>query len=119
MKAGFFATTLVALVMLLTPVVGVTQNTYVPNGHVTGARYMKLTADEQRAFVIGVIGGLLAAGPMGGDQSKVLRLESCLLQMEATQLVAMVNKWVSENPSRWHNGLNAGIWLTMRQACNL
>lgn len=111
-----------ALVVLLAAmcITPVAQAVYVNNGYVSGEQYRtRMTTDDQEAFVVGVVSGILAAPLLGGDENKANKFFACISPMGGRQLNVIVNKWIEANPERWHNGMNSSIYFAIKQACNL
>lgn len=94
-----------------------TEPVYIKSGFLTGNSYRASSAQEKSGFVMGFIDGLLVAPLLGAPRSKLVRLEECLTGMVNSQVVAIVDKWLTENPGRWHQQMNVLTFSALQAAC--
>src|SRR5437870_12572295 len=74
----------------------------VPNGFLTGQEFLDLPEEAQRAYVMGYVDGLRESVTFGADEGKVGALHDCLGGMKASQITAIVTKYLREHPEKWH-----------------
>ena len=78
-----------------------------------------MDSDGQRAYAMGFLDGMYVAPLFDApDSSKaLLSLESCVEGMKASQVAAIIAKYVRDHPEHWHHSLNVEAYQAMRQAC--
>jgi hypothetical protein len=86
-------------------------------GFVNGNDYLELDANEKRAYAMGAIDGLLVAPLLSAPEAQLKRLHDCTLQMNDRQVVAIITKYLRDNPAKWHHPMNLSSFNAMRMAC--
>ncbi|WP_186210227.1 hypothetical protein [Burkholderia gladioli] len=85
------------------------QSVYVPHGFTTGNDYQQMTPIERGRFDVGVFDGFMAA-PMLAEkdlpQARALQRCSGAMSLTNVQLVAIVDKYVADNPERWGDDMS-------------
>jgi hypothetical protein len=92
----------------------------VPRGRITGNTYQQFSAPQKQSYVIGVVDGLFASPVMAmTDVPRALRLVTCVnnAQMTDAQIQAIVDKFMTNNPERWGEGMGSLVYGAMREAC--
>ena len=89
----------------------------VPNGYLNGNRYLSLGEERQIAYVMGVIDGLLASVIFGGDAARVNALQNCILEMQGSQALTIVNKYLDGSPQNWHHPMSTQIYIAFTYVC--
>lgn len=89
----------------------------IPPGYYTGNMYMRLSADDRVMYLAGAVDGFLTAAAFGAPEKGVKWLSSCIAGMEAGQLLAIVNKWMAENPREWSISMQMNAHRALYQAC--
>lgn len=87
------------------------------NGFLRGTDYQSLPGERRRAYVMGVIDGMLLAPFFGGDRSEAKWLENCVEGMNEGQLESVVKKYLDENPAMWHHFAHGLIFSALQQEC--
>src|SRR4029453_17694131 len=91
---------------------------------ITGNDWRRLPLAAQHYYIIGVLDGwdnlgtiaLLAKQPL----SVVTRLAEhikCTAEMPYEQIVAIVQKYMDNNPSQWHYDMASLTWNAVNEAC--
>lgn len=83
-------------------------------GHLTGNDYMKLSKDYKSLYIVAVIDGIFIANDLLPKPAPHLSyLINYTKDMESGQLVAIVDKWMNENPREWHQMMNALVVMAL------
>lgn len=114
------AATLLFLILLAPS--GVSQRTRsvtIHNGFLKARDYLDLDASSQRAYAMGVLDGMYMAPLFGAPENdkRLLSLASCVEGMKASQVAAIIEKYVRDHPERWHWDLKDAAYSSMREAC--
>lgn len=87
------------------------------SGFLTGNSYRELSEVEKSAYAMGFINGLLVAPMMTGKESDAVWLHPCTTKMTNSQAVAIINKFLNDNPGRWQQPMNVLSFQAVAQAC--
>ena len=117
MKIFKFLIILVFLAMLL-PASGATNDIYVQNGFVDGNDFLSFSSDGKEKYAIGFIDGLLIAPLLGAPKRRLNWLEQCAVGMNSKQIVAILEKYLTENPAKWHQSMHGLSLSAMKASCN-
>jgi hypothetical protein len=93
------------------------QEVVIHNGFITGNDYRTMSQGARRTYVMGLIDGLFLAPFVGAPKRQVACLERCAEGMRDEQVIAIVDKYISENPVRWHGSVHVLVYSAMREAC--
>lgn len=83
--------------------------------------YRTLNAESRLAYVTGVIDGFYAAPLMANaDVPKTKRLSDCLIgnKVNNQQAMAIVDKYLENDPTTWSMPLNMNVLNALNAACN-
>lgn len=88
---------------------------FVHSGFMKGESYLNLSEVRRSAYAMGLVDGFLFAPGYGAPSNKVDWLYSCISGMTDTQITAIIDKHIRDNPVQWqqpvhmlaHNALNA------------
>lgn len=105
--------------ILLMPIAHGNDNATALSGFITGNIYKEFSYSEQRGYIIGYFDGLLASPLLHRSNVESDDLESCIRKMTDTQLLAMVDKYMTENPDKWHMPMNILMWSMIQDTCGL
>lgn len=86
-------------------------------GFLTGNSYLSLDEGEKRSYAIGIVDGIFLAPFFGSQKSKLRWIESCIVGMTDYQVAAIVEKFLRDNPGRWHEPMHALAYLALKDAC--
>ena len=87
-------------------------------GFITGNDYRNLSEERRRAYVMGVVDGMLLAPFFGGDKSQAKWLEACVEGMRDEQLQAVVAKYLADNPAEWNLYAHVLVYSALRESCS-
>ena len=107
------------LFLLSTNSVPQNRRAMVHNGWLRAEDYLKLDPESQRVYAMGLLDGMYYAPVFGApDNNKLLvSLASCIEKMKASQVSAIIEKYVKENPEHWNWDLNGQAYAGLRRAC--
>lgn len=83
----------------------------------TGNGYRNFSKNDQLSYVIGVIDGLKLAPTLGGDKPDMKWFLGCIRSMEADQIKAIVDKFLVDNPGRWHESMHWLVYAALLTPC--
>jgi len=120
-QAGVVALAVIAVVMLLSPVLALGLGVN---------EWKQLGKDYRQAYIVGAadathhIGDMLELDLEAGTHLLVKRLvdiSNCLVKrnMYTGQVVAIVEKYVNDNPEEWHFPMGSQTWAALSKACGL
>jgi hypothetical protein len=89
----------------------------IQNGFLTGNSYRDLASSEKRGYVMGFLDGAFVSPLFGAPKNKVKWLEDCAVGMTDEQVVAILDKWLTENPGRWHQRMNVLSFDALKEGC--
>jgi len=89
------------------------------NGFLKARDYLEMDSDGQRVYAMGILDGMYLAPFFGApdDGKRLLSLSSCVEGMKASQVVAIVEKYIRDHPEHWHLSLHLEAYSGLRQAC--
>lgn len=90
---------------------------YVKSGFLTGNTFRSLGSVEKLGYAKGFIDGVLVAPLFGAPKVELLRTEQCVVGMTDEQVVAILNKFLADNPGRWQEQMNALSYSALKSAC--
>ncbi len=86
-------------------------------GFYTGNDYLQLGENSRRTYVTGIIDGFHLAF---GESPKSLKwITNCTRGKDNFQITAIVDKFLSENPQRWHEPMNVLVYDSLVNICPL
>ena len=89
-------------------------------GLLKGDQWRKLPENGQMLYVWGVVDGWQPPpllGPHGASLLKHYAPIRCVEQMTYGQIMAIVKKYVEENPAKWHFTMSDLVWNALENAC--
>ncbi|WP_140637402.1 Rap1a/Tai family immunity protein [Methylibium rhizosphaerae] len=89
----------------------------IKSGFHTGSSFRELSSVAKRSYVAGFVDGALVAPLLDAPKGEIRWLERCVTGMTDDQLVAIVEKWLSENPVRWHESMNILAFVALKEGC--
>ena len=87
------------------------------NGFTTGEQFLRMSDPEKRAFSMGTVNGMLLAPLFGAPKERMLRIESCVEGMTGSQIAAILEKYLRDNPSLWHQTPHTAMYAALVQTC--
>jgi len=116
-EGGAMACAAMLLLAAASPVAAEERGVAIHHGFYTGNAYRELPEGQRWTYVSGVIEGMLLAPLYGAPKSKMVWIESCIVGMLDKQVTAIVDKFMAENPARWHEDMHALVYSAMIGAC--
>jgi hypothetical protein len=91
-----------------------------PNGFMSGNDFQTFSPTGQKSYIDGIIDGFYYAPMIAqSNNTHASEIQRCLLAMHATdtQLVAIVNKYMADNPQLWGQKMNFITMAALFRAC--
>jgi len=84
----------------------------------SGNYFNNLLDDQKMAYLLGMVGGILAAPLYVGDEKyKIKWFADCLEDMTIDQIKAITIKYMDDNPVRWNNQMKLIFYRAMAGVC--
>jgi len=107
----------IALGVLICSVAGA-EPMAVPAGIANGTVYRGMSSANRQTYVAGLWDGLLSAQWFGGDATLVATLQLCPGRlMDAEQLTAIVDKYISDHPEAWQHQMSMLFLSAISATC--
>jgi hypothetical protein len=87
----------------------------IKTGYITGNGYFNVTQRDE--YLIGLVDGLLLAPMFGASKKKMKWFEDCITEMPNTQLRAIVDKFMNDNPDKWKNPMQILAYQSLYRSC--
>lgn len=89
-------------------------------GFITGQECLGLVeTGNLKDYMVGFVNGLSVSTFVGAPFSCLKPFQECLVGRSDTQLAAVLEKWLRENPSHWHEPCNVLTWLAISDMCDI
>ena len=111
------AALLLTLIMLSCSAAGQSDGIVIKSGFITGIEYRAFDTNEKKKYVMGLLDGTFLAPFFDAKKNKIEWLERCATGMNDAQIIAVVDRYLSDNPARWHESMNALAFLAFKHAC--
>jgi len=89
----------------------------IKSGFHTGNSYRALGPTSKRNYLAGFVDGAFIAPLFDAPKTELRWIERCVTGMTDEQLVAVVDKWLAENPVRWHESMNILAFVAFKEGC--
>ena len=90
----------------------------VAKGFLTGEEFLKLSDTEKVSYSMGIIDGYLSSPIFGADAKYINWISTCTKSKTNTQLSAILNKYLEDNPGRWEKSTQFLMFEALRKACD-
>lgn len=90
---------------------------WIKSGFVTGTQFRAFSNEARRAYAMGVMDGMFLSPFFDAKKEKLEWLERCATGMSDEQIVAIFDKYLRDNPGRWHEPMHTLGWIAMKDAC--
>lgn len=90
---------------------------YVKNGFHTGTTYLQLSHEQRAGYAAGLLDGIFVSSVLGAKGDVLDRLQNCAVGMSDIQLVAVFDKYLRDNPGRWHQSMHVLGYSALLAAC--
>ncbi len=109
---------IIAFLLINQPAYSSTNNISYKGGFINGNEYLSLSSDGKVKYAIGFIDGLLIAPLFGAPMERLTWLEQCTAGMNSKQIVAILEKYLTDNPEKWHKPMNGLSLKALKKSCN-
>ena len=88
-------------------------------GFLKARDYLDMPSEGQKTYAMGLMDGFYMAPLFGApDQNKnLVSLYPCVEGMKASQVAAIIEKYVKDHPEHWHLDLKLEAYTAMQGAC--
>jgi hypothetical protein len=86
-------------------------------GFMTGNSYQQLNNTGKKGYAMGFYNGLLMAPAFGAHKEETKWVEECVSLTGDGQIVAIIDKFLQENPARWHEPMNILSYAALKASC--
>lgn len=90
----------------------------IKTGFYSGNEYRQLSQSQKMTYAAGVVDGIFLAPLYGAPKRQLLWLESCIVGITDEQVTAIIDKFMGENPARWHEPMHILAFTALRAACD-
>lgn len=88
------------------------------SGFMTGNTYRNLSDQEKHGYAMGIVDGIFASPVLfDAPTTEIQWIVTCVRGMTSEQLVAILNKYLNENPATWHEPMNLHATLALAKSC--
>jgi hypothetical protein len=114
---------LTLILFFLIPVEGMPQQPVashkVHNGFLKAGAYLDMDEGSRRGYVMGILDGIYTSPFFGApdDNKALVSLATCVEGMKASQVAAIIEKYIRNHPEHWHLDLKEQFLYAMREAC--
>jgi hypothetical protein len=108
---------LAALAFLVAAAWDPTAPVVIEHGFLTGNDYLQKSETERHGYVMGLLDGLFASATIGSDSAVLARIKSCTLGMKSNQIMAILDKYLRDNPQIWHQDADVLFLQSLFRAC--
>jgi Rap1a immunity proteins len=93
---------------------------------ISGNDWKQIDPEEQRFYVVGVVDAWQhleqvasrSVIPPSGAITVFTKIVKCVEKgMTYAQMVAIVQKYMENNPPKWHYGMTSLVWSALNEAC--
>ena len=89
----------------------------VPNGFLTGQKFLDASEETRTAYSAGLIDGFLGSALFGTPSETAQHLHDCLEDMRNDQVAAIFEKYLRDNPAQWTWGMTVIGNQALRDIC--
>ncbi|MDY6993906.1 MAG: hypothetical protein SVR94_15065 [Pseudomonadota bacterium] len=89
----------------------------IQNGFLTGNDFRILDDISKNMYVTGLIDGMFLAPFYGAPEKQVNHLAKCTEGMTASQVRAIFDKYIKNNPEKWHQNMHVIGHNAIMAAC--
>ncbi|MHB1861614.1 MAG: Rap1a family protein [Gemmatimonadaceae bacterium] len=89
----------------------------VHNGMLTGNDYLSYSVSAQRAYVAGIVDGMLLAPLFGAKERSTAWFVDCVQGMTDVEIRAIIGNYLQAHPVLWKNQMHALVYSALFAAC--
>ena len=86
-------------------------------GFIDGNDWRAADEGEKLAYTTGVIDGLVFAEIFQANAQSVGNFVDCINGMSSKQIKVIVQKYLDNNPEKWHQAMNRSVFFGVATAC--
>lgn len=105
------------LLCIAVPSIVQAQGYLIKSDFLTGNSFRALPNAQMRGYVMGFAAGAFVSPLFGAKKQDLVWLETCVTGMNDKQLLAVVEKWLAENPIYWHEQMNVLTFRALKESC--
>ncbi len=113
----FFISVIMSILIGGTSIAGQDGLVQVRSGFLTGNTFRELSDDGKAGYAMGFVNGLLMAPAFKAPRTEMRWVEECISGMADTQIAAILDKFLAENPARWHEPMNVLSHVALKASC--
>jgi hypothetical protein len=88
-----------------------------PTSYIKAGKFLELTEVERVAYTMGLLDGFYGSALFDATDEAVDRLNSCTKEMDSKQMTAVISKFVTDHPEKWHLPLSMGAYDAINSVC--
>lgn len=89
------------------------------SGFQTGSSYDDLSVADRFSYAEGLVDGLLVSSVLTGSDRNLEMLNGCLHRMNNKQVVAILDKYLRDNPKYWQEPMNMLALTALQETCGI
>jgi len=89
----------------------------IKKGFLTGNSFRELSYAGKRGYAMGFLDGAFMSPIFDAPKKELRWIETCVVGMTDEQVVAILDKFLANNPARWHEQMNILAWAAMKEGC--
>jgi hypothetical protein len=86
-------------------------------GYLTGSNYEAMGRLPRMTYLEGTVDGMIVGADASGDGHRATQFSRCIVNMHGNQLLAIVDKYMTDNPTRWDTLMSTLTYNAMNDAC--
>jgi len=90
----------------------------VPHGFLKGNDWMDYNQSSKAGYSTGIIDGIIFASAWERGGSSLEWLSPCVVGMTNSQVSAIIQKYINDNPGDWHDDMHAIVFKAFLDTCN-
>lgn len=106
------------LALLYPAICNAEESVLIHKGFITGNTFRALDPTSKNVYATGLIDGILLAPLYGAPEKNLDSFEACTIGMTGQQVVAIFEKYLRDNPDRWHQSMHVIGFSAMKHACD-
>lgn len=89
----------------------------IKQGFLTGNSFRGPSHPQKLGYAMGFLDGVFMSPMFDAPKAELRWIETCAVGMTNEQVVAMLNKFLIDNPARLHEAMNILAWVAMKESC--
>lgn len=84
---------------------------------VSGQYFLKLDENDKALYTSGLVDGILIAPLFSYTLHRRIWFEECVQNMKHEQIIAILEKYLTEHPEKWHRDMPTIAFIAFKEAC--